>query len=157
MTQEIINDSNNTANPAVDTPSGQLQAEGGQPTTNAEEEQRASSTAPVSGPTTTIDPAVVATLYQKLNKASSSAFYMSNPKRIEKLEEALIIPVSDDKSFQMFFTHASRELERDAYRKARESRTMPELVTERQIMEEAQRRYEAKHGKSAVINEEYLA
>ena len=102
-----------------------------------------------------ISPAVVACLLELLSKATKSAYYMSNPKRITTLEEALNIPVSDDKSFQQFFTHSEKDLLADSYRNARKNSVIPVEVTNAQIMAEAQDRYVKKHGKRAVVNEEF--
>ncbi len=103
----------------------------------------------------TINPVVVAMLFELLGKATSSAFYMSNDKRVAALEEALNIPVSDDKSFQQFFNHSSKDLEGEAYRNARKSGGTPVEVTNLQIMAEAKARYFAKHKKQPIVNEEY--
>lgn len=107
--------------------------------------------------TNSINPEVVAKLQRMLTKATNSAFFMSNPKRVEALEAALNIPVSDDKSFQQFFNHAEKDLVADAYKKARKDGSTPVEVTNALIVAEAQRRYMVKHGKLALVNEEYMA
>ncbi len=107
------------------------------------------------GSDSTINPEVVARLTDLLNKASKSAFYMSNEKRVSALEEALKIPVSDDASFRQFFIHSYNDLEIAVNKVARKNRTFPEDVTSTMVMTEAQRRYLAKHGKLAIVNEEY--
>lgn len=103
-----------------------------------------------------INSEVVAKLHHMLAKATSSAFYMSNTKRVEALEAALNIPVSDDKSFQQFFNHAEKDLVAESYKKARKDGGTPAEVTNAHIMAEAQRRYLAKHDKHAIVNEEYM-
>ena len=80
---------------------------------------------------------------------------MSNAKRVAALVSALTIPVSDDKSFQQFHTHAEKDLLAAAYHAARRSNGTPAEVTAAQIMEAAQAKYEAKHGKRALVNEEF--
>jgi hypothetical protein len=114
---------------------------------------------PIENPTPqrTIDPELVARLNDLLEKATRSPFYMSNLKRVAALEKALKIPVSDDKSFQLFYNHSQKDLERDAGRKAVEVKDVPIMPTIHEIIEEAQKRYVAKHGERAVINEEYEA
>jgi hypothetical protein len=102
-----------------------------------------------------IDQATVTALREALEKAVASRFFMSNPKRVAALESALTIPVSDDKSFQQFYNHAEKDLEAAANKAARKNRAVPEEVTRAMVMEEAQRRYVAKHGKRAIVNEEY--
>lgn len=102
-----------------------------------------------------IDQEVVTRIRQRVDLAVASHFYMSNAKRIATLEAALVIPVSDDKSFQQFHSHAEKDLLANAYRDARKNGATPEEVTTAQVMAEAQKRYSAKHGKPAVVNEEY--
>ena len=103
-----------------------------------------------------IDAALVAALFIMLTAATSSKFYMGNPKRVKLLKEALAIPVSDDKSFTMFYSHAEKDLIATAYRDARNDGGTPADVTNVQVIAEAQARYKAKHGKLALINEEYM-
>lgn len=102
-----------------------------------------------------IDQTVVATLREALERAVASRFFMSNTKRVAALRSALTIPVADDKSFQQFYNHAEKDLEAAANKAARQNRTVPEEVTRGMVMEEAQKRYVAKHGKRAIVNEEY--
>ncbi len=102
-----------------------------------------------------VDPVAAARILQLCNSAITSYFYMSNPKRVAALESALAIPVSDDKSFQQFYTHAEKGLLADAYRDARKIGGTPTEVTTALIMAEAHERYFAKHQKRAVVNEEY--
>lgn len=102
-----------------------------------------------------IDQTVVTTLRDALERAVASRFFMSNPKRVATLSSALAIPVADDKSFQQFYNHAEKDLEAAANKAARQNRTVPEEVTRGMVMEEAQKRYVAKHGKRAIVNEEY--
>ncbi|MBL0226255.1 MAG: hypothetical protein IPQ16_12035 [Geobacteraceae bacterium] len=104
-----------------------------------------------------IDEVAVTRIRELVDLAVASFFYMSNPKRIATLEAALAIPVSDDKSFQQFFNHAEKDLLAAAYRDARENKGMPAEVTNAQVMAEAKKRYEAKHGKRALVNEEFEA
>ncbi|WP_224961801.1 hypothetical protein [Geomonas subterranea] len=99
----------------------------------------------------------VARIMSAVTKATASPFFMSNPKRLKKLEEAMVIPVSDDKSFQMFHISVAKDLECAASKEARKLGVVPAEVTEAQIMIEAQNRYIAKHGIPAIVNEEYLA
>ena len=110
--------------------------------------------------TETTTPAInsdtVADIMALVTKATSSSFYMSNAKRVAILIDALKIPPSDDKSFQMFYTHAERDLQGESYKKARTLGTTPTEVTLTQIMAEAQARYSKKHGKIAIVNEEYM-
>jgi len=107
--------------------------------------------------TNSINPEVVAKLHHMLAKATSSVFYMSNPKRVEALEAALNIPVSDDVSFQRLFYYAEKDLFEKAYKKARKDGGTPEEVTTAMVMAEAQSKYVAKHGKQAIVNEEYAS
>ena len=57
-----------------------------------------------------IDPAKANTIRRLVEVAINSAFYMSNPKRVDALEASLKIPVSDDKSFSQFFVHSEKDL-----------------------------------------------
>jgi hypothetical protein len=102
-----------------------------------------------------INPEKVAHILNLCNLAIASNFYMSNAKRVAALESALAIPVSDDKSFQQFYTHSEKDLVSLAYNAARKTGGMPTEVTTTLIMAEAHKRYLAKHGKRAVVNEEY--
>lgn len=94
-------------------------------------------------------------LLQMAEAAIASAFYMSNAKRVARLEEALNIPVSDDKAFQMFYSNAEKDLETDANRIARKNKAVPVEITTADIIVKAQKRYVEKYGKEAIINEEY--
>jgi len=102
-----------------------------------------------------INPEVVALLVAMLAKATGSAFYMSNDKRVAVLKEALNIPVSDDKSFQQFFNHAEKDLVTASYQNARKNGGTPVEVTTAMVMAAAHEKYVAKHGKRAIVNEEY--
>jgi hypothetical protein len=103
-----------------------------------------------------IDDALVAVLFTMLTAATRSKFYMSGPRRVKVLKEALAIPVSDDKSFTMFHINSEKDLITEAYREARKIGATPTDVTNVQVIAEAQRRYVAKHGVMAPINEEYI-
>ena len=105
---------------------------------------------------TAIDQEKVAKIKALVDAATSSVFYMSNSKRLATLEAALNIPVSDDKSFVGFFKHSRADLFSEAYKASRKSGTTCADVTNAQIIAEAQQRYIKKHGKTAVVNEEYL-
>ena len=107
--------------------------------------------------TSSIDLDTVATIMSLVNAATKSAFYMSNPKRVDALKVALNIPVSDDKSFQQFFNHSEKDLIADSYKVARSNSTTPVEVTNAQVIAEAQARYFKKNGVNAIVNEEYLA
>jgi len=127
-------------------------------TPTAEEVPEAQAEEPATeGDATVIDPVTAARILQLCNSAITSYFYMSNPKRVAALESALAIPVSDDKSFQQFYTHSEKDLLADAYRDARKNNGTPTEVTNALIMAEAHRRYFAKHQKRAIVNEEYEA
>jgi hypothetical protein len=119
------------------------------------EESGADGTSPSATEEVIINPEEVVMIRQLVEKVVSSKFYMSNPKRVTALKEALAIPVSDDKSFQQFYVHAEKDLGNAAYKAARKSGTSPAEVTVAQIMGKAQEKYVAKHGKRAIVNEEY--
>lgn len=103
-----------------------------------------------------IDAELADDLLTMLIAATSSNFYMSNPKRVKLLKEALFIPVSDDKSFTMFYSHSEKDLIAEAYRNSRKNGEASVEVTKLQIIAEAQKRYKAKHGCMATVNEEYM-
>ena len=105
--------------------------------------------------TTTINPETVSRLFELLEKATNSPFYMSNEKRVTALLEALKIPVSDDVSFQRLFYYAEKDLFEKAYKDARGNGQTPEEVTTAMIMAEATARYIKKNKKLPVVNEEY--
>ena len=105
--------------------------------------------------TPAINPEVVELLVAMLGKATGSAFYMSNDKRVAVLKDALNIPVSDDVSFQRLFYYAEKDLFEKAYKRSRKDGGTCEEVTTAMVMAAAQEKYVVKHGKQAIVNEEY--
>jgi hypothetical protein len=64
--------------------------------------------------------------------------------RVQALEDALVIPVFDDKSLQQFYNHAMADLKAEAAEKSSRSGTPAVMPTEGEGKAEAWSRYEAK-------------
>jgi hypothetical protein len=81
--------------------------------------------------------------------AMASDIYRGNPKRLERLLEALKIPMSNEKDFNQFLNHAKKELMVKAAMTAANSGTTVVLPTEEEITAEAKKRFALKLQKEA--------
>ena len=88
-------------------------------------------------------------LEQKFHEAINNPKFWSNPKRADRLEQALVVPVYDDKSLQQFFISAREELKSKALDYAIEKGVVPVMPTEIEIRALAEEKYDAKQKKDA--------
>ncbi len=73
--------------------------------------------------------------------------YWKNPNRIMKLDEALFLPVYDDRSLQQFYNSAKDELIKSAMKFAIDNKTVPVMPTEDQICKLAESKHSEKVAK----------
>ena len=85
----------------------------------------------------------------KFNETINNPRFWANPKRAERLDQALTIPEYDDRSLQQFAISASEELNREAIDFAIASGSVPVKPTKEQIRARAEEKYEAKLAKEA--------
>lgn len=81
--------------------------------------------------------------------AMASEVYMGKAKRLQRLLEALKIPMSNDKDYNQFLNHAKKDLYAEAAQKAAEQNQPVVLPTEDEVRAEAKKRYDAKVQKQA--------
>lgn len=75
--------------------------------------------------------------------------FWSNPKRIERLETALAVPLFDNRSLQQFAISAEDELIKAAMELACKTKSVPVMPTEGEITALAEAKYAAKQQKDA--------
>lgn len=75
--------------------------------------------------------------------------FWANPKRLDRLEDALKVPLFDNKSLQGFATGAREELIKKAMDTAIKNKTVPVMPTEAEIATLAEEKYQDKVKKDA--------
>ena len=100
-------------------------------------------------PATTDNTPTVEQLRVAFNAAMLSDIYLGNPKRLERLLEALKIPMSNEKDFNQFLNHAKKNLYAKAAMLAAAERTTVVLPTDEEIAAEAKKRFALKVLKEA--------
>lgn len=83
----------------------------------------------------------IAVYAEKFQAVITNPRFWSNPKRVDRLDEALNIPEYDDRSLQQFFNSAMEELKAEAIQYAIENNCVPIMPTR----EQGRVRAEAKH------------
>lgn len=81
--------------------------------------------------------------------AMASEVYMGKAKRLQRLLEALKVPMSNDKDYNQFLNHAKKDLYAEAAQKAAEQNQPVVLPTDDEVKAEAKKRYDAKVQKQA--------
>ena len=84
-------------------------------------------------------------LEEKFQTLINNPRYWENSNRIKRLEEALVLPVYDDRSMQQFYISAKEELIAAAMKHAITNRCIPVEPTEAEIMTLAEFKYDEKY------------
>ncbi len=88
-----------------------------------------------------IDPAKKQELEQKFQESINNPRYWENPNRVKRLEEALVLPMFDDRSLQQFFISAKDELLAKEMKSAIAESRVPVMPTEDAIKALAEKKY----------------
>lgn len=81
----------------------------------------------------------------RYNDLINNPRFWENPNRIKALDDALYLPVYDDKSLQMFYNSASDELIKKAMALAIKNSSVPVMPTEQQICALAEEKHYEKY------------
>ncbi len=81
----------------------------------------------------------------RYNALINNPRFWENPNRIKSLDDALNLPVYDDKSLQMFYNSASDELIKQAMEFAIKNKSVPVMPTEQQICALAEEKHYEKY------------
>jgi len=96
-----------------------------------------------------IPEALVAKLTALFTVTMANPDFFKNPKRAVRLEDALVVPMFEDRSMQQFAISAREELTKQAMDTAIENNAVPVKPTDEQITALAVVKYEAKQLKDA--------
>lgn len=91
-----------------------------------------------------IDEAKKQELVDLFNVSINDPRFWNNDKRVDRLREALKVPVSDDRSYQQCYIHAETSLIAKAAKLSKDSHQPVVMPTEEQIHAEAQINYDKK-------------
>lgn len=91
-----------------------------------------------------IDPVQKEKLETLFAETINSHRFWANPKRVERLEQALNLPMFDDRSLQQFYISASDELYKEAAKLSAKNGTAAEIPSEEKIRARAMEKHEAK-------------
>jgi hypothetical protein len=88
-------------------------------------------------------------LEEKFQELINTPRYWENPNRIKRLEEALVLPVYDNRSKQQFYISAKNDLIAKENKASMAEQRIPREITETQIMALAEEKYLQKSQRDA--------
>lgn len=104
-------------------------------------------------PATTVQSLIPAELVEDLTTifiaSMANPDFFRNPKRAERLKEALVVPMFDDRSMQQFAISAREELTRLAMNTAIKQQIVPVMPTDEEIAVLAKKKFDDKQAKDS--------